>query len=117
MSLGKRFIDLVRSHTTPLQGGLDDRQPEPPLSTEAHDEPAAHEACADEGGTLARRRGWYATLGVPMDSDLSTVRRRYRQELVRFHPDRFAQDPEKLNVATEITRRLTEAYAGIATTA
>ena len=116
MSLGKRLINLARSHATslqaaqfhavPLQGGWEHQQAEPP----------APNYRGDKDGADARRRAWYATLGLPMSADLSTVRRRYRQELVRFHPDRFAKDPDKARVATEITRRLTEAYAGIATT-
>jgi hypothetical protein len=31
----------------------------------------------------------------------------------QYHPDRFANDPEKQKVATEVARKLTEAYNGL----
>jgi len=61
----------------------------------------------------ADRRGWYKTLEVAPGSDLKTVRRGYRKALLQYHPDKFANDPDKQKAATEITRRLTEAYNGL----
>lgn len=61
----------------------------------------------------ADRKRWYKTLEVAPGSDLKTVRRAYRKALLRYHPDKFANEPEKLKAATEITRRLTEAYNGL----
>lgn len=61
----------------------------------------------------ADRRRWYKTLEVPPGSDLKAVRRAYRKALLQYHPDKFANDPEKQAAATEITRRLTEAYNGL----
>lgn len=63
--------------------------------------------------TAAERRRWYRTLEVEPGADLPTVRRAYRKLLLQYHPDRFANDPEKLHVATEVTRKLTEAYNGL----
>lgn len=61
----------------------------------------------------ADRRGWYKTLELQPDADLKTVRRAYRKLLLQYHPDKFANDPAKQEVATEVTRRLTEAYNGL----
>jgi DnaJ-domain-containing protein 1 len=61
----------------------------------------------------ADRRRWYKTLEVEPGADLKTVRRAYRKALLQYHPDKFANDPEKQKVATEVTRRLTEAYNGL----
>lgn len=61
----------------------------------------------------ADRRRWYKTLEVEPGSDLKAVRRAYRKMLLQYHPDRFAQDPDKLKAATEVTRKLTEAYNGL----
>lgn len=63
--------------------------------------------------TATERRRWYRTLEVEPGADLKTVRRAYRKLLLQYHPDRFANDPEKLQVATEVTRKLTEAYNGL----
>lgn len=61
----------------------------------------------------ADRKRWYKTLEVEPGADLKTVRRAYRKALLQYHPDKFATDPEKQKAATEVTRRLTEAYNGL----
>jgi len=62
---------------------------------------------------LAQRKLWYRTLEVDSDADLRAVRKAYRKQLLQYHPDRHASDPEKYKAATEVTRRLTEAYNGL----
>ncbi|MBK8713629.1 MAG: J domain-containing protein [Deltaproteobacteria bacterium] len=59
------------------------------------------------------RRRWYRTLELEPGADLKEVRRAYRRLMKQYHPDRFANDPEKLKVATEVTRKLNEAYNGL----
>jgi DnaJ-domain-containing protein 1 len=61
----------------------------------------------------ADRKRWYRTLEVEPGADLQTVRRAYRKLLLQYHPDRHANDPEKYKAATEVTRKLTEAYNGL----
>lgn len=61
----------------------------------------------------ADRRRWYRDLELEPGADLKTVRKAYRRLLVKYHPDRYANDPNKLKVATEVTRKLTEAYNGL----
>lgn len=61
----------------------------------------------------ADRRRWYKTLEVQPGADIKTVRRAYRKAMLQYHPDKFANDPDKQKVATEVTRRLTEAYNGL----
>lgn len=61
----------------------------------------------------AERRRWYKTLELEPGADLQQVRRAYRRLMKQYHPDRFANDPEKLEVATAVTRKLTEAYNGL----
>ncbi len=62
---------------------------------------------------LVQRRQWYRTLEVDSSADLRAVRKAYRKQLLQYHPDRHASDPEKYKAATEVTRRLTEAYNGL----
>jgi DnaJ-domain-containing protein 1 len=59
------------------------------------------------------RRRWYRDLELEPGADLKTVRKAYRRLLVKYHPDRHANDPDKLKAATEVTRKLTEAYNGL----
>lgn len=62
--------------------------------------------------TLERLR-WYRTLEVGPEASMEEVRSSYRRLLRKYHPDRFASDPEKLRAATEVARKITAAYNGI----
>ena len=50
---------------------------------------------------------YYAILGVPVDADLDTVKRAYRQLARRYHPDLAGAN---LTAATEM-KRINRAYA------
>ena len=63
----------------------------------------------------ADRLRWYRTLELQPGATLEEVRKSYRRLLKQYHPDRFAKDPEKYKVATEVTRNITEAYEGLST--
>lgn len=79
-------------------------------------EAAQARAKRGEGSRLdvaAARLRWFATLEVPPGTPPEEVRRAYRRLMRQYHPDRFAGDPDKLRAATEITRKLTEAYNGL----
>jgi DnaJ-domain-containing protein 1 len=52
----------------------------------------------------------YANLELPFKSDLETVKKQYKSLLRKYHPDRFAQDPEKYRYATEVTKKLNESF-------
>lgn len=103
MSIWKRLSDLARASTTPLEPYDDLREELDPL----------RDAAVSVPSFSAEERGWYRVLGLDPGADRAQIRRAYRRELLSFHPDRFANDPSKLETATEITRRLTEAYEGL----
>lgn len=63
----------------------------------------------------ADRLRWCRTLELQPGATLEEVRKSYRRLLKQYHPDRFAKDPEKYKVATEVTRNITEAYEGLST--
>ena len=52
----------------------------------------------------------YANLEVPYGSDLETVRKARNRLLRKYHPDLHSKDPEKRQIAGELTRRLNGAY-------
>jgi len=62
---------------------------------------------------VADRRRWYKTLDLEPGADLAAVRKAYRRLMATYHPDKFVNDPDKLQAATEMARRLTEAYNGL----
>jgi DnaJ-domain-containing protein 1 len=106
MGIFERLVELARSNATPLDV-------EPELG-DLHDvsgswiEEAPRTAAAPD--VVAR---WYVALELPIGSGLASVRSSYRRLLFRFHPDKFASDPEKQRMATELTRGLTTAYRGL----
>jgi hypothetical protein len=58
-------------------------------------------------------RSDYANLEVPFGAGIETVRRSYKRLVLRYHPDRHASHPEKLRVATEITKKINESFERI----
>ncbi len=55
----------------------------------------------------------YANLEVHFGAAFEEVRAAHRRLLRRYHPDRFARDPEKQRLATEITQKINESFQRI----
>ncbi len=55
----------------------------------------------------------FANLEVPFGADIETVRRSYKALMLKYHPDKFAGDPEKQRVALEITKKINESFERI----
>jgi curved DNA-binding protein CbpA len=53
---------------------------------------------------------YYGLLGVPADASVDAIKLGFRAFARRFHPDRFAGEPEHVLEATSVYRRATEAY-------
>ncbi len=58
-------------------------------------------------------REYYANLEVPYGSDLETVKESYRRLMRRYHPDRYANDSDMEEIATELSQELTQAYHAV----
>jgi DnaJ-domain-containing protein 1 len=52
----------------------------------------------------------YSNLEVPFGSPFEEVRKSYKHLLRKYHPDKFANDPNKVKIATEITKKINESY-------
>ena len=55
----------------------------------------------------------YLTLGVPFGAGPADVRKAYREQLRRHHPDLHAGDPVKQKQATDVTQKIILAYRHI----
>ncbi len=54
---------------------------------------------------------YYELLGAPRDASLEDIKRAYYKQMVRYHPDRFANaSPEEKEYASKRAQRLNEAY-------
>ena len=69
--------------------------------------PEFRRASADDSGAVRRA---YAALEVPPGSDFETVRRAYRTQMRKYHPDLHTSTPEKQKAANEIAQKLTDSY-------
>jgi DnaJ-domain-containing protein 1 len=54
---------------------------------------------------------FYATLETPVGADLATVKQNFRRLMRKYHPDLHAGDPERIRMATERSKQLTQAYS------
>jgi curved DNA-binding protein CbpA len=55
----------------------------------------------------------YEALDLPYGASMERVNRRWREYLLKCHPDRHAQNPDILPDATKLTQILTQAYEKI----
>ncbi|PCJ19093.1 MAG: hypothetical protein COB02_08565 [Candidatus Cloacimonadota bacterium] len=52
----------------------------------------------------------YLRLNVTQDNSLDEVEKAYKKAMKKYHPDRFATQPKKLDSATKVAQMITEAY-------
>ncbi len=55
----------------------------------------------------------YANLEVPFGADVEDVLKAYKTLILRYHPDKHSQDPEKQRMATEITKKINGSFERI----
>jgi DnaJ-domain-containing protein 1 len=55
----------------------------------------------------------YANLEVQFKASFTDVKKSYKRLLRKYHPDRFANNPKKLKIATEITKKINESFTKI----
>jgi DnaJ-domain-containing protein 1 len=73
-----------------------------------------HQGGHSRGRPSARDiENWHRTLEVPVGADFETIRKSYRRLMAKYHPDKYASDPDKYAAATEVTRKITGAYNGL----
>jgi DnaJ-domain-containing protein 1 len=68
---------------------------------------------SSESGSPLRQD--YANLELDLGAPFSQVKKSYKRLLRIYHPDRFAANPEKLKLATEITKMINASYQRIKT--
>jgi DnaJ-class molecular chaperone len=112
MGLGSRLYHVLRANvghylreaTTRFRGG--DAGDPGRFSGESE---SAGPGFATEAGSEARFARDYRLLELPYGSGRDAVRSAHRRLLRRFHPDRFARDPDGLTDATRLSQEITAA--------
>ena len=52
----------------------------------------------------------FKNLEVPFGTPFDKVKKAYKTLLKKYHPDRYANDPEKFKFATEYTKKINESF-------
>lgn len=116
MSLSQRLRRLLRAHVSNWAHGNDDAPSD--LNVGGPTDDAATPSDADAPSPrgpdgrpvppdVARA---YRALEVPVGSDRAAVKTGYRRVMKAYHQDRFDNDPQKRDVAGEVSKRLNGAY-------
>lgn len=53
---------------------------------------------------------YYANLEIPVGSSQATIKKAWKTQMKKYHPDLHCADPEKKRIAEELTRQLTQAH-------
>lgn len=121
MSLASRVARLVRANLAARFGRAGGaRQTPDPADADSYRD-AYRETYRDPQPSQASRTdrdpnrdpvlaGLYANLELPYGADQEAVRAARRRLLARYHPDRFATDPERARVAHDLVRQINHAH-------
>jgi hypothetical protein len=55
----------------------------------------------------------YANLEVAFGVDIEVVRASYKRLMLKYHPDKYAGDPEKQKIALEIAKKINQSFERI----
>ncbi len=126
MSLTSRLFRALRANVGHAVRRLTRETAEPEIDPDLFDPPpgsrggvhsdtgaASSQTRASPTGARGKERATlekaYRALELPYGADPEAIRKAHRSLLRRYHPDRFANDPERLADATRLSQELTAA--------
>ena len=115
MDILSRLFRIARAQaTTWLEGGP---RPTPAAGGHRTGAPGSpwYRPSARPANVNPRLERYYANLELPYGADLGQVRAAWKRMMRAYHPDLHSQDPNKRQLANELTARLTEAYEELKT--
>ena len=120
VSIFKRIFDIARAEinaqTEKLTNGPQaktTRREQPRQSSNQgsqQQEQYSYEPPPQEDSGPSELERAYAALEVPYNSDFKTVKKAWRQQLRKYHPDKHAGDAAKQQTAHEISQQINDAY-------
>lgn len=69
-----------------------------------------HHATYESDSELSLEKQYYANLELAHGASFSQIKQQYRKLMKSYHPDCFADDPQKQQLAQTIAQRMNEAY-------
>jgi len=102
-SLGEKFADVRRRFSAKEAYDYTD-------SESAAESEASSNSSTNQDPELAK---YYANLEIPYGSDLETVKKAWKKLLQKYHPDLHSDDPQRKQIAHELTQGLNQAYTQI----
>lgn len=120
----QRLVQLARAHLydyldTYTPGSSPDSHWNDAFANAEQPRNAGHASTATAGTSAGSTSGLpyseklarcYALLDLPFGVPMEQVNKRWKAYLKKCHPDRYANDPEQLADATELTQALTGAH-------
>ena len=104
MSIFDRFIKIVRAEID-----FSSKEKKSFTRERVNDSFERNDENEDEEHVDSIEAGYYANLELAVGSNFEEIKRAYREQLRKYHPDKFQGD-KKEEFAEEITKKINEAY-------
>ena len=104
-----RVRETVEELRTGERAGSKDQGDDPPESA-AEPESGAGASSGSSSRWPREIRQAYAALELPLGADRDAVKDAYRDMMLRYHPDRHTSEPDKAELANELTVRIRQSY-------
>ncbi len=113
MDFGERLGRILRGFATGGGRRLTDADPDDVLRDAGAQPPprgSSSRASTSPGGLPPEVARAYANLELTPPASLDEAKAAWRKLMAKYHPDRHQGDEKKLELATKVASRLTEAY-------
>lgn len=115
MSLFGRLGNILRSY---VEGAIPERKPakryrkDDDAEAEFHEEPGNQEERQSrrEKRENPREAEYYANLELQPGATFEEIKAAYKRLLKQYHPDVYYQNPQKQQIAGQISQKVNEAY-------
>ena len=118
MSLFSRLYQIVRSNVPASDHRVGSKSLDGELESGSNTKDDFNESSKNDGTDNRDQgeaedpelAGYYANLEIPYGSDLKTAKESWKRLLRKYHPDLHSNNPERRQVAHELTQKLNKAH-------
>lgn len=123
MGIFGRVINIIQSDINSILEKLEEREPKHKKNSYSNYndwQDFQHENTESSNTTNnnnkyydAKLSKYYANLEIPYGSDLETAKKAWKHLVRKYHPDLHSNDQSKIQIATQLTSKLNEAFKEI----